>query len=699
MATSVTLPALGESVTEGTVTRWLKQPGDQVAVDEPLLEVSTDKVDTEIPSPVAGVLLEIKVQEDETVEVGAELCTVGDEGESGGSDAGESGEAAEAAESGGDEAADSGQEAAPSDAEQEEQSAKEAPAAEAQESAGGEKGAAGDEGSADGARDEGDRKTETETSPPAAQTDEGFPAQETAPASSHTSQEADAAQGANAATPVTLPALGESVTEGTVTRWLKQVGDDVAVDEPLLEVSTDKVDTEIPSPVAGTLLEIKVQEDETVEVGAELALVGSGRPAGGESAQAPAETPDSHTEETQDAGDEQAAAEARPSGDGAPEAGGQDEEATPAAEQVQPDAGAEAEKTEEEAPKQEEPKQEAPQQDAPKQEAPKQEAPKPAEEKPAAASGGESAYVTPLVRKMAAEHGVELSSVTGTGVGGRIRKQDVLDAAKAAEQAQAPAQPAAETPAPAAASGGGAPSTVPSPLRGKTEKLSRLRKVIAKRMVESLQTSAQLTTVVEVDVTRIARLRDAVKADFAAREGVKLSYMPFFAKAAIDALKQHPSLNAAIDTEAGEVTYYDRENVAIAVDTEKGLLTPVIKDAGDLSIAGLARKIADVAERTRSNKIGPDELSGGTFTLTNTGSRGALFDTPIINQPQVAILGTGTVVKRPVVIDDPNLGETIAVRNMCYLALTYDHRLVDGADAARFLSDVKQRLESGQFEV
>ncbi len=295
---------------------------------------------------------------------------------------------------------------------------------------------------------------------------------------------------------------------------------------------------------------------------------------------------------------------------------------------------------------------------------------------------------------MAAEHDVDLNSLEGSGVGGRIRKQDVLDAAKA-KQAPAPEAPAAEAPAAAT----GAPSGAPSPLRGKTEPMTRLRKVIAKRMVESLQTSAQLTTVLEVDVTPIARLRDAVKADFAAREGVKLSFLPFFAKAAIDALKEHPSLNAAIDTEKGEVTYYDHENLSVAVDTEKGLLTPVIKDAGDLSIAGLARKIADVAERTRANKIGPDELAGGTFTLTNTGSRGALFDTPIINQPQVAILGTGSVVKRAVVIDDPNLGETIAVRQMVYLALTYDHRLVDGADAARFLSDVKQRLEAGQFEV
>jgi 2-oxoglutarate dehydrogenase E2 component (dihydrolipoamide succinyltransferase) len=306
---------------------------------------------------------------------------------------------------------------------------------------------------------------------------------------------------------------------------------------------------------------------------------------------------------------------------------------------------------------------------------------------------------------MAAEHGVDLDSIEGTGVGGRIRKQDVLAAAsedaKAEKRGQRPAaaaaQPAAATPA------APAPTTPamasPSPLRGKTEPMTRLRKVIAKRMVESLQVSAQLTTVVEVDVTSIARLRSAAKAEFEAREGTKLSYMPFFAKAAVDALKAHPSLNAGIDTEKGEITYYDRENLAIAVDTEKGLLTPVIKDAGDLSIAGLARKIADVADRTRNNKISPDELAGGTFTLTNTGSRGALFDTPIINQPQVAILGTGSVVKRAVVIDDENLGETIAVRQMVYLALTYDHRLVDGADAARFLSDVKARLESGQFEV
>jgi 2-oxoglutarate dehydrogenase E2 component (dihydrolipoamide succinyltransferase) len=608
MATEVNLPALGESVTEGTVTRWLKQVGDEVKVDEPLLEVSTDKVDTEIPSPVAGTLLEIKAEEDDTVEVGAVLAMIGDEGEGGGSDdSAESDESEEDSAGGGE---DVEQERAEEDSE---------------------------------ARDSGG-EAPSEQEPAA---EESEPEKQEEPAAE--SKPSGGGEGGGSGTPVTLPALGESVTEGTVTRWLKQVGDEVKVDEPLLEVSTDKVDTEIPSPVAGTLLEIKVEEDETVEVGAELAIVGSGEAASG-------------GEKTEDKGEE------------APEEPAEEEPEAEAEPEHEPEPEPEPE------PEKEEPAAEKPAEPEPEEE--------PAAEK--ADRSEPSTYVTPLVRKMAAQHDVDLSSITGTGVGGRIRKQDVLDAAKGQEQP-------AEEKAPAASS---APAAVePSPLRGKTEPLSRLRKVIAKRMVESLQVSAQLTTVVEVDVTPIARLRDSVKAEFATREGVKLSFMPFFAKAAIDALKQHPSLNAAIDTDKGEVTYFDKENLAIAVDTEKGLLTPVIKEAGDLSIAGLARKIADVAERTRTNKITPDELSGGTFTLTNTGSRGALFDTPIINQPQVAILGTGSIVKRPVVIDDPNLGETIAVRSMVYLALTYDHRLVDGADAARYLSEVKQRLEAGQFEV
>ena len=467
------------------------------------------------------------------------------------------------------------------------------------------------------------------------------------------------------ATPVNLPELGESVTEGTVTRWLKSIGDQVAVDEPLLEVSTDKVDTEIPSPVAGTLLEIKAEEDETVEVGAELAIIGSG--------------------------------------DAAPAKSDEPEPEPQAKEEPAPEPEPEPEPKEESAPEPEPEAKEEPKQEAPKQEAPKQEAPAPTASAPSEGGRDQSAYVTPLVRKMADQHGIDLGSVQGTGVGGRIRKQDVLDAAAAAQQAAA--APAAPAPAAAPAAAGAPPaaaapsSASPSPLRGTTEPLSRLRKVIATRMVESLREAAQLTQVMEVDVTAIARLREASKADFLAREGVKLTYLPFFAKAAIDALKLHPKLNAAIDTDKGEVTYFDRENIAFAVDTEKGLLTPVVKEAGDLSIAGLAKKIADVAERTRTNKITPDELSGGTFTITNLGSFGALFDTPIINKPQVAILGPGAVVKRPVVIDDPNLGETIAVRHMVYLSLTYDHRLVDGADAGRFLQEVKKRLESGSFEV
>ena len=624
MATEVNLPALGESVTEGTVTRWLKQVGDDVAVDEPLLEVSTDKVDTEIPSPVAGKLLEIKANEDETVEVGAVLALIGDEGESGGDSSAD--ESSDAGDSGEQQAEESSQEPAPEQQTQESQP------------------------------DEEPEPEEAEPQQDEPEQDEPEPEQ---PAAESKPSGGDSGGSGGSGTPVTLPALGESVTEGTVTRWLKQVGDDVAVDEPLLEVSTDKVDTEIPSPVAGKLLEIKVNEDETVEVGAELAVVGSGDAAAAESGE--------------DKGAEQEEQQEAPAEDKQQEAPREEpEKAEPQQEQ-----------TEEK--KEEEPAPEPPQ----AEEEPKQAAQ--AEETPQRDRSEPSTYVTPLVRKMAAEHDVDLSQVAGTGVGGRIRKQDVLDAAKAKEQPAA--APAASAPA------ASAPAAEPSPLRGKTEPLSRLRKIIATRMVESLQTSAQLTTVIEVDVTAISRLRDSAKADFAAREGVKLSYMPFFAKAAIDALKQHPSLNAAIDTEKGEVTYFDKENLAIAVDTEKGLLTPVIKEAGDLSIAGLARKIADVADRTRNNKITPDELSGGTFTLTNTGSRGALFDTPIINQPQVAILGTGSVVKRAVVIDDENLGETIAVRQMVYLALTYDHRLVDGADAARFLTEVKQRLESGQFEV
>jgi pyruvate dehydrogenase E2 component (dihydrolipoamide acetyltransferase) len=668
MATEVKLPALGESVTEGTVTQWLKSVGDTVAVDEPLLEVSTDKVDTEIPSPVAGKLLEIKAAEDETIEVGAVLAVIGDEGESAG-DAGQSGQGQQSEQS-----EQSGQGEQTEESGQAEQSA---PSGEDEQAQQGEQGEQADQrpegGESSGAPedDTGNQESapqEPEAPEPAAATSES-------PESSGSSS----GSGGGDATPVTLPALGESVTEGTVTQWLKSVGDTVAVDEPLLEVSTDKVDTEIPSPVAGTLLEIKAGEDETVEVGAVLALVGSGSPSSDGGSSSPADDTE-QAPQAQEPAEPQRDEQPEPE----PQAAQQEPEETPEREQ-QPQAQEQRASAAEAQPE------------------PTVQAAPATTAAPAAASGGgdrsstngsgDRSYVTPLVRKLAAQHNVDLSGLKGTGVGGRIRKQDVLEAAEAAkQQAAAPAASAS----PATEPSGAAPE--PSPLRGKTEKLSRLRRVIADRMVESLHVSAQLTTVVEVDVTAIGQLRAKHKDAFEQREGVKLSFLPFFARAAIDALKVYPQVNASIDTEAGTVTYHDGEHLGIAVDTERGLLVPVIKNAGDLSIAGIARKIADLAARTRDSKINPDELSGGTFTLTNTGSRGALFDTPIINQPQVGILGTGAVVKRPVVISDERLGETIAVRQMVYLALTYDHRLVDGADAARFLSTIKQRLEEANFE-
>ncbi|GLZ47437.1 dihydrolipoamide acetyltransferase component of pyruvate dehydrogenase complex [Actinomycetospora sp. NBRC 106375] len=642
MAYTVQMPALGESVTEGTVTRWLKQEGDHVDVDEPLLEVSTDKVDTEIPSPQAGVLQRIVAQEDDTVEVGGDLAVIGDEGESAGSSGGDGGGAAQPAES-------SQPEPAP----------------------------------------------EPEPEPePAPQQSDPEPA-----AASSSSSGGSSSGGSSGGTTVEMPALGESVTEGTVTRWLKAVGDSVDVDEPLLEVSTDKVDTEIPSPVAGTVLELKAGEDDTVEVGGALAVIGDASQASGGGAAAPAQEQQAPAP-AQEPAAQQTEQPSQPSQPSQPEpqqavaASGADDYVSHETEQPTTASGpANAGAT------------------RPRDSSQGNGASAPTE------SG--SPYVTPLVRKLAAERGVDLSTLSGTGVGGRIRKQDVVKAAD--EQDRSAAAPADDAPAQATASGGsgggavhagevqkpsasgsrgssGAPAPDTSGLRGTTQKLSRRRATIAKRMVESLQVSAQLTTVVEADVTRIARLRDRAKADFQAREGVKLSFLPFMALATVEALKAHPSVNAMIDTEKGEVTYHGAEHLGIAVDSPAGLIVPVVHDAGDLNLAGLARKIADVAERTRANKITPDELSGGTFTITNTGSRGALIDTPIINQPQVGILGTGAVVKKPVVLQDDSGGDVIAVRSMAYLCLSYDHRIVDGADAARFLTTIKDRLEGGAFE-
>ena len=570
MSAKVTMPALGESVTEGTVTRWLKAEGDTVAIDEPLLEVSTDKVDTEIPSPYAGVIEKILVPVDSTVLVGADLVIIND-GSAGSAPAPVA--------------------AAPVAA----------PAAPA--------------------------PVIPKPTPPAAPV---------APVVVQAVASPVAPAAAGAATIISMPALGESVSEGTVTRWLKNVGDAVAVDEALLEVSTDKVDTEIPSPVAGTLLSIDAPADTTVPVGARLASIGTSGAVAAPVAPAPVAPP------------------VAPPVVQAPPVVAPPAPVAPAA---------------------------------------------PFNSMPAPVANNSDLYVTPLVRKIASDAGIDLATVRGTGVGGRIRKQDVYEAAERARVAtpvapQIPSAPAASA-APVATS---APkvAAAASPLRGTTVPMSRLRKVIASRMVESLQTSAQLTTVIEVDITKISKLRDRAKKSFEEREGVKLTFLPFFAVAVCEALKQHPVLNSSVDGE--NIVYHGTENLGIAVDTERGLLVPVIKDAGDLNLGGVARRIVDVAARTRDNKISPDELSGGTFTITNTGSRGALFDTPILNQPQVAILGLGAIVKRPIVVGDADGGETIAIRSMVYLAISYDHRIVDGADAARFLATLKERLEEGRFE-
>ncbi|MFN5558923.1 MAG: 2-oxoglutarate dehydrogenase, E2 component, dihydrolipoamide succinyltransferase [Rhodoluna sp.] len=456
---------------------------------------------------------------------------------------------------------------------------------------------------------------------------------------------------------VKLPALGESVTEGTVTRWLKKIGDTVAIDEPLVEVSTDKVDTEIPSPVAGVLQQILVQEDETAAVGAVLAIVADGVAQSAPVTSAPP------------------TAEPAPQpviSEPAPVATPVVETPVVAAPVAQPVVAAPVA---------------TPPMNLPIFTPQVNQVPAApiAAATPSApvtsADVSDSVYVTPLVRKLAQDTGVDLNSVRGTGIGGRIRREDVLAAASQAKPAAVNATPVS---VPVAAE------------RGTSEPMSRLRKVLAERAVASMVSTAQLTTVVEVDVTRIASLRSKVQAEFTAKAGVKLNFMPFFFLAAAEALRAHPKINASIDGE--NILYHASENISFAVDTDRGLLTPVIRDSASLSLSAIAQQIADLAARTRDNKLKPDELSGGTFTLTNTGSRGALFDTPVVFLPQSAILGTGVVTKRPVVVTDENGQDSIAIRSMVYLALSYDHRLIDGADASRFLVAVKTRLEEANFE-
>jgi pyruvate dehydrogenase E2 component (dihydrolipoamide acetyltransferase) len=624
MAEPIKMPELGESITEGTITRWLKQEGDQVQTDEPLFEVSTDKVDTEVPSPIAGVLTSIKVHEDETVSVGTELAEIEPAGAKGAA--------------GGD-----GQ-AAPAEAEAQ------APAAE------GEAPAAEDAAEPEAA--EAEAPAAEEAAQPEAEDAEAPAAEEPAEP-----EAAQATGGDGETVTVRMPELGESITEGTITRWLKQEGDQVQTDEPLFEVSTDKVDTEVPSPVAGVVRSIKVQEDETVGVGAELVEIATGaggapRPARQQAPQ-PAERP-------------------------AQAAGGGQQEAAPAerAEPAQPAAA------------------QAP----------------PAEPAAAGDGGGrvgvpEGMVVSPLVRRLAREQRIDLGQIRGSGAGGRVRREDVeaylerRGAQPAAAEAQAaPAATAqAEAPpaeAPAARAGGspGLQVAVPLPtgVREEVVKATRLRRLIAERMVTSLQVSAQLTAAVEVDMTKVMRLRGQAKDAFKQREGVSLSPLPFCVQAMIAAIRQYPNVNSAMDAE-GNLHVYKDVNLGVAVDTPKGLYVPVIKHADILNLAGLARSIADVAARTRDGKIGPDELSGSTITVTNTGSRGAVWDTPIINQPNAAIFATPAIVRRPVVVDDPDLGEVVAARHMMYAVLTYDHRIIDGADAARFLVKIKEVLEEGDF--
>ena len=587
MSHSVEMPELGESVTEGTITQWLKSVGDTVEADEPLLEVSTDKVDTEVPSPVSGTLLEIKAEEDDTVEVGDVIAIIGDEGESA-----DSQDSADASADDSDDAEDNA-------------------------------------GSEDSASEEKEDNKESKN-------------------------DTKSSGGSSQATDVEMPELGESVTEGTITQWLKSVGDTVEVDEPLLEVSTDKVDTEVPSPVAGTIIEILAEEDDTVEVGEVIVRVGDENAAADDS---------NESDDSKDADKKSADKKS------------EDKEA----ESAKKDSADKKQDSDQETKKANE--------GAAKDSAKK--------------NSGKVPYVTPLVRKLADKHGVDLSSLEGTGVGGRIRKQDVMAAVEgssADSSAQDSAQ-SSEKDAKKAGSNWSTKSVDPekAELRGTTQKVNRIRQITAEKMVEALQISAQLTHVQEIDMTAVSNLRKANKQAFADKHGSKLTFLPFFVKATVEALVSHPNVNASYNAEKKEMTYHADVNVAIAVDTPKGLLTPVIKKAQDKSLPEIAAEIIDLADRARNNKLKPNDLTGATFTVTNIGSEGALLDTPILVPPQAGILGTAVIEKRPVVVTEDGQ-DAIAIRQMCYLPFTYDHQVVDGADAGRFITTIKDRLETADFE-
>ncbi len=541
MPTEVVMPQMGESITEGTLTKWLKKPGDTVARDEPIFEISTDKVDAEIPSPVAGTLGELKVQEGATVGVGTVVCAI----EEGGSAA--------------------------------------APAAAPRE------------------------ETVTPAAVATAAKDEAV----NAPAA--TGQDAPAA-----GTEVPMPQMGESITEGTLTKWLKKVGDTVARDEPIFEISTDKVDAEIPSPAAGTLSEIRVQEGQTVTVGSIVAVIGGGAAPAKSAPVASAPAP--------------AAAPARAAA------------ATPAA----------------------------------------------------AATTGDTPRSSPLVRKIASENNVDLTAVPGTGASGRITKQDILGHLEGGAPAAAPA-PVAAAPAPAAAVKPAAPAPMSAPAPGELVPLSKMRSIIAKRMVESKATSPHVHTVFKVDMTRIVKLREKEKNKYEQRNGVKLTYMPFITRAAVQALRKHPIVNASMQGEA--ILYNKNINIGIAVALDWGLIVPVIKQCEERNFLGITRAIVDVADRARNKKLAPDEVAGGTFTLTNSGIFGEQFGTPIIAQPQSAILGIGGLNKEAVVLTDKEGNDTIAIRSIQRFTLGFDHRTIDGADAGKFMSDFKAYLENWSEDI
>ncbi len=584
MSAEVVMPQMGESITEGTVSKWLKSVGDKIEKDEPLLEISTDKVDAEVPSPVAGTLLEIRHQEGETVEVGTALAIIGAEDE---------------------EPVGSGQKADSSVA------------------------------------------ADALTPLPLAPKPEEEP--EAASASAATSENPKSKiqnPKSESATPIVMPQMGESITEGTVSKWLKAVGDNIEKDEPLLEISTDKVDAEVPSPAAGKLLEIKVNEGETVEVGAVLALVGA------------------------------------EGGAAVPSPGSQVPSATPAVE----------------APKAEDQK-------------PKTEIP---QARVAAAGNGQRTNgdlsvedlrrtkSSPLVRNIAKEHGIDITRIDGSGISGRVTKQDIMSfietgAALRPQDLLRKDSPVAPAISASAAKLEYKPTPVTASAEDRVEKMSVMRKKIAEHMTFSKQTSAHVTSVYEIDMTNVAKFRDKNKAEFASRYGTKLTYMPFIFQAVNDAIRKYPIVNAQVDGE--NIIYKGEINLGMAVALDWGLIVPVIRRADTLSLSGLALAANDLADRARMKKLNPGEVTGGTFTITNPGVFGGLFGTPIINQPQVAILCVGTIEKRPKVFTSPDGDDYIAIRSMAHFALTYDHRIVDGADGERFLSSMKEFLENGSFSL